>query len=230
MSHHPPDRQQPAHSRLVMLMRQLLPLLLGLLLLTPVSATGTPGRIKNRTQRTRPAADTQQAAARYRRLVHQSAKRYQVDPRLILAIIEIESNFNPRAVGFQNGFGLMQVVPGTAGREVFAHLKKRSNQPTRRYLFEPQHNIDVGTAYLHLLQTRYLVKIKHPRTRQYAVIAAYNGGQGNLFKTFSNHPQKAIHAINQLTPDRFYQRIIQRHPLAYTRAYLAKVTQAQRRY
>lgn len=230
MSHRPLDRQQPAHSRFVMLMRPLLPLLLGLLLLTPASAIGTPGRIKNRTQHARPASYTQQAAARYRRLVHQSAKRYHVDPRLILAIIEIESNFNPRAVGFQNGFGLMQVVPGTAGRDVFIHLKKRSNQPTRRYLFEPQHNIDIGTAYLHLLQTRYLAKIKHPRTRQYAVIAAYNGGHGNLFKTFSNHPQKAIHAINQLTPDRFYQRIIQRHPLAYTRAYLAKVTQAQSRY
>jgi membrane-bound lytic murein transglycosylase C len=206
------------------------PLLLFLcLLLTPASGIGATKRINYRTQRSSTPSNPQKSAACYRSLVSQSAKHYHIDPRLIFAIIEVESHFNPRAVGL-NGFGLMQIVPSTAGRDVFAHLKKRSKQPTRRYLFNPQHNIDIGTAYLHLLKTVYLAKIKDPRTRQYAMIAAYNGGHGNLFKIFSKHQQTAIQAINQLSPASFYQQIIKRHPLADTRAYLVKVTQAQSKY
>lgn len=172
----------------------------------------------------------QVGATRYHHLVRKAAKRYKIHPQLILAIIEVESGFNPRVVGFQRGFGLMQVVPSTAGRDVFKHLKKRSDQPTRRYLFDPSNNIDVGTAYLHLLQTRYLSAIKHPTTRQYAIIAAYNGGHGNLFRFFSHSPKLAIQAINQLSPKQFYQQVVKKYHLPYTRDYLAKVVQAQKRY
>ena len=55
----------------------------------------------------------------------------------------------------------------------------------------PAYNIDVGTAYLHLLQTVYLADIQDPQSRRYAVISAYNGGAGGVLNTFSSNRKAA---------------------------------------
>jgi len=65
-----------------------------------------------------------------------AAARYQVPPSLIFAIIETESSFNPFAVSRANAYGLMQVVPSTAGKDVYSLVKGLKGQPSADVLFD----------------------------------------------------------------------------------------------
>ena len=159
-----------------------------------------------------------------------SAKRYNVAPDLIYAIIETESSFNPYAVSAANAYGLMQVVPATAGRDVYDKIKNRPDQPSKSTLFNPQQNIDIGTAYLSILKQNYLVKIHNPTNKEYAVISAYNGGAGNVLKTFHSDRTKAMSNINKLKPESVYWALTTKHPKAESRNYLKKVKNNKAKY
>lgn len=69
-----------------------------------------------------------QRAHKYLPLVQQAAAKYGVEPSLILAIMQIESSFNPYAVSSSDALGLMQIMPATAGRDVFRMQGKSGNQ------------------------------------------------------------------------------------------------------
>ena len=170
----------------------------------------------------------QQRQYQYASIVQTHARKYGIDESLIYAVMRTESSFNPYAVSHANAYGLMQVVPATAGRDVFQRLKNRSDKPTRSYLFQPWNNIDTGVAYLHILETMYLKDIQDPLSRRYAIISAYNGGAGNVFRTFSQDRQRAIRDINSLQPSQVYWALTKRHPLSESRRYLEKVTEAER--
>jgi membrane-bound lytic murein transglycosylase C len=171
-----------------------------------------------------------QRAQKYLRWVKQAARHYQLDESLILAIIQTESSFNPYAVSGSQALGLMQVKPESAGRDVFAHIKRRHGRPSRSYLLNPSKNIDIGAAYLHLLHTRYLGKIRHPLSRRHAVIAAYNSGTSSVLRTFAADNHSALAIINQLSPAQVYHTLVTRHPSSQARQYLHKVKQAQQYY
>lgn len=173
---------------------------------------------------------TQLRKTKFKPYVDAAAKRYGVDPALIYAIIETESSFNPVAVSHAPAFGLMQVVPKTAGRDVFQRQGRKQTQPTPTQLFNPKENIEIGTAYLQILDEIYLKNIRPPLSREYAVIAAYNGGAGNLFKTFSSGRDSAVRQINKLSSDAVYWKIKTQHPKAESRRYLVKVTTAKKHY
>ncbi len=164
----------------------------------------------------------------YATLVQKHSRKYRVDESLIYAIMRTESSFNPYAVSHANAYGLMQVVSGTAGRDVFQRIKKRNDSPSRNYLFNPHNNIDTGTAYIHILDTIYLKNIRDPLSRRYAVISAYNGGAGNVFRTFNRNRMRAVSDINTLTPAQVYWALTRRHPLSESRRYLEKVTRAEK--
>lgn len=159
-----------------------------------------------------------------------AANRYQVKPDLIYAIIETESSFNPFAVSRANAYGLMQVVPATAGKDVYQKVLNKPGQPSQQTLFQPRDNIHIGTAYLHILQDHYLKKINNPQSLHFAMISAYNGGAGNVFKTFSANREQAPNVINALTATKVYDKLITVHPRAESRRYLQKVTKAQDNY
>lgn len=166
----------------------------------------------------------------YSEYVLAAANRYQVSPTLIYAIIETESSFNPFAVSSANAYGLMQVVPKTAGKDVYQRIKKRNDMPTKSVLFTPEQNIDIGTAYLHILDDIYLKNLINVTSREYSVISAYNGGAGNVMKTFSKDRKLAPAVINGLAPAQVYWRLTQRHPRAESRRYLEKVTEFRKKY
>ncbi len=63
-------------------------------------------------------------ARKYLPLIRKAAQRYGIDESLILGIMQTESSFNPYAISYANAIGLMQVVPHTAGRDVFAMKAK----------------------------------------------------------------------------------------------------------
>lgn len=167
---------------------------------------------------------------KYASYVLAAANRYQIKPELIYAIIETESSFNPFAVSHANAYGLMQVIPSTAGKDVYHRILKKPGVPTKKTLFTAKENINIGTAYLHILQQQYLNKINNAQSRHYAVISAYNGGAGNVFKTFTTQREKAPNIINKLSSNQVYQKLTQNHPKSESRRYLYKVTKAEKQY
>lgn len=92
-------------------------------------------------------------------MVQKLAPQYGVYPRLAMAIIRAESNFNPLAVSAKNAQGLMQLIPETAER---FNVKKP---------FDPEQNIRGGLSYLRWLLAYFQGNIN-------LVAAAYNAGEG----------------------------------------------------
>ena len=70
----------------------------------------------------------------YASIVKTQARRFGLDPALIFALIETESHFNPFATSRIPAYGLMQVVPHSAGRDAWEFLTKHKGQPTKNYL------------------------------------------------------------------------------------------------
>lgn len=167
---------------------------------------------------------------KYENLVRQAAQRYSVPESLIYSIMETESHFNPYATSHIPAYGLMQVVPSTAGADVFQRIKKKSGQPTRSYLFNPANNIDTGAAYLSILDDIYLKGVTHPLSREYCVISAYNGGAGNVLRTFSRDRKHAVQVINSLSPQQVYLKLNKDHPSSESRRYIEKVVKAKQKY
>ncbi|UUM30323.1 membrane-bound lytic murein transglycosylase MltC [Vibrio japonicus] len=166
---------------------------------------------------------------KYADIVRRASQRYDIPEDLIYAIIKTESSFNPYAVSWANAYGLMQVVPKTAGRDVFKLVKKRSGQPTPEYLFNPENNIDAGTAYFYILKNRYLKDVRHPISLEYSMISAYNGGTGGVLSTFNRKDrQRAMKDLNSLQPNQVYWALTKKHPNAEARRYLEKVTKFKR--
>ena len=92
-------------------------------------------------------------------MVLRLAPEYGIYPRLAMAVIRAESNFNPGAVSPKNAQGLMQLIPETAER---FNVKKP---------FDPEQNIRGGLAYLRWLLAYFKGDIA-------LVAAAYNAGEG----------------------------------------------------
>ena len=70
----------------------------------------------------------------------QAGKAWGVSPRLITAIIAVESGGNPTLVSKSNAVGLMQLKASTAGREVYRYMGWKG-QPSTSELKNPERNI-----------------------------------------------------------------------------------------
>lgn len=162
--------------------------------------------------------------------VSDASNRFNLPESLILGIIETESSFNPYAVSHANAYGLMQVIPSTAGADVFQKVFKKKGKPTRKYLFNSRNNIMVGSAYLSILRDRYLKGIKHPTSQLYCIISAYNSGSGNVFKTFHTNRKKAIERINEMSVEDVLWRLRKKQPSLEARRYIEKVLANQKNY
>lgn len=165
-------------------------------------------------------------AEKYQAAVTQFGKKWSVDPALILAIMHTESHFNPMARSHVPAFGLMQIVPASAGRDASKAMYGKSRLLSASELYNPETNIEVGAAYINMLQTKYLRKIKDPVSLLYCSIAAYNTGTGNVAKAFTGNSSSITRAsslINSFTSDQVFQFLMQGLPYAETRSYLAKV-------
>jgi soluble lytic murein transglycosylase-like protein len=77
------------------------------------------------------------------------SRKYGIDPRLIMAQIEVESTFNPRAVSKAGARGLMQIMPDT-GRQLARELGF-----TDYDLFDPVTNVRMGIYYMSKLIRRF---------------------------------------------------------------------------
>jgi soluble lytic murein transglycosylase-like protein len=94
-------------------------------------------------------------------VIYSEAKKNNLSPELVAAVVNTESKFNPAARSRVGAIGLMQLVPKT-GRWMGA-----SN------LLDPVQNIQAGAKYLKYLSDQF-------DGDQQKIVAAYNAGPGNV--------------------------------------------------
>ena len=98
----------------------------------------------------------------YYKEVKKQAARQNLPIPLVFAIMHSESNFNPRARSHVPAYGLMQIVPKSAGIDTYKYLYKKKRLVSGAYLYDSKNNITMGSGYLHILYYKYLRKIKNP--------------------------------------------------------------------
>jgi len=161
----------------------------------------------------------------FKKSVLENAKDAKIPASLVYAIMHSESSFNPMARSHIPAFGLMQIVPRTAGIDTYKFLYGKKKLLSSNYLYNSNNNIKIGTNYLHILYYKYLRKIDNPISKMYCTIAAYNTGAGNVAKAFigSYNINKASKKINSMTPDQVYNHLRKHLPHDETKKYLLKV-------
>jgi membrane-bound lytic murein transglycosylase C len=164
-------------------------------------------------------------AEHYRATAEKYAAQYHVSPSLVLAIMRTESNFNPFAVSSAPAYGLMQLVPTSAGRAAVKRIQGIDETPTPDYLFDPEHNVELGTAYLSVLSDTEFRAVDNQNSREYCMIAAYNTGPRNVTRVFANNRTEALNDINQLEPPALFDRLRTDLPYEETRQYVVKVAE-----
>ncbi|MDD5274643.1 MAG: lytic transglycosylase domain-containing protein [Methylovulum sp.] len=100
---------------------------------------------------------------RFTDLIEQTASKYQVDPKLVHAVIQTESAYNSTAISSAGAVGLMQLMPETARR--FGVIDRN----------DPDQNVEGGTRYL-----KHLINLFEPNL--HLAVAAYNAGENAVMK------------------------------------------------
>jgi hypothetical protein len=89
-------------------------------------------------------------------IIREAAARNRLDPRLLMAVIRVESNFQPRARSPKGAMGLMQLMPATARQYEVADA------------YDAHSNVDAGARHLRSLLDRFDLSL---------ALAAYNAGE-----------------------------------------------------
>ena len=128
----------------------------------------------------------------YNKQIQKVAKKYQIDPALVHAVILAESQYNPDAVSRRGASGLMQLMPDTVERYKVSDV------------FDPKQNIRAGAQYL-----RDLLKLFDNDLE--LTIAAYNAGEGAVIKSgwrIPPYPETVAYVPKVLSYYRQYQEKI----------------------
>lgn len=158
--------------------------------------------------------------------VKTQAKKQNLPISLVFAIMHTESSFNPRARSYVPAYGLMQIVPQSAGIDSYLFLYNEKKLLSSSYLYNSKNNITIGSAYLHILYYKYLSKIKNPLSRLYCTIAAYNTGAGNVAWAFTktNDVNEAALIINSMKSHEVYEKLLRNLKYNEPKEYLKNVS------
>jgi soluble lytic murein transglycosylase len=147
----------------------------------------------------------------YEDLIRQEAKRQNLDPRLLAAIMRQESRFEAGVASTAGAQGLMQVMPGTA--EGIARQMKWPNFESRQ-AYWPYVNVAFGAYYVRQWLSHFDGSI-------FAALAAYNGGPGNAGPWYNQAPDDDdLFAANiNINETRVYIQAVWSNYEAYRRLY-----------
>jgi len=109
---------------------------------------------------------------KYREIIEKYSSEYGLDAYLIMAIIKVESNYNKDAVSHKGAKGLMQLTDQTAQ---WGAQKLGMDDYASDKVYDPETNIKIGCWYLNNLMKEFDNNLS-------LVLAAYNGGSGNVNK------------------------------------------------
>jgi hypothetical protein len=129
-----------------------------------VNAADVPASSLKKTRTSRGSASLETPPADISKLVEKTSAKHQVDPKLVHAIIQVESGYNTRAVSRKGAQGLMQLIPATASRFGVQNS------------FNAGQNIEGGVSYL-----RYLLDLFDGNVS--LSVAAYNAGEHAVLRT-----------------------------------------------
>ncbi len=132
-------------------------------------------------------------------MIREVSARYNVDPALVRAVIQTESNWNSSAVSRKGALGLMQLVPGTA------------QQLGVNNAFDPKQNLDGGVRYLHMLLERYNGDLDK-------ALAAYNAGPGAVDRAGGIPQYRETREYVQKVTDSYFRPGSDRLPRAFDAA------------
>jgi soluble lytic murein transglycosylase-like protein len=151
----------------------------------------------------------------------QAARRYQLEPAVVLAVIEAESSCRSDAVSSAGALGLMQLVPDSGARNAYRLVYGSDRSPSRALLRDPEVNIRLGVAYLRSLRNHF-AGIGSDEVRLVLAIASYNCGT-DLFD------RGLPAASSDWDPGEALRWIVQHAP-AETRGYIRRVAERAWRY
>lgn len=171
------------------------------------------------------------SAALYKDIVKKYSNKFQIEQPLIFAVMEQESSFNPQATSHIPAYGLMQLVPTSGGVHAYSFVYGIEKVPTKSYLFDPERNIELGTAYLRILYNTF-EKVKNVHCRRLCVIASYNTGAGNVSRAFigTTRISNAYNEINKLDYTKLYHHLTNKLSTAEARNYVKGVTKKREKY
>lgn len=113
----------------------------------------------------------------YIELINKYSNEYNVDPHLVAAIINVESKYDIYAKSNKEARGLMQISPSTGA---WASKELQILDFSLEYLYKPEVNIRIGCWYLDKLNVEFNSNLR-------TVLAAYNGGSGNVNKWLNDN-------------------------------------------
>ena len=142
--------------------------------------------------------------------IEESALKYGIQPSLIRAIIWRESKYETDTEGKAKEIGLMQITPSAV--EDWCKANKR-NAPSRRSLFKPSLNIEIGTWYLAQAGKHW----NEYKSKEILQISEYNAGYGNVSKNWKPKSPDIEVKISDIT-------------IASTREYVKTVLQKKAEY
>ncbi len=129
------------------------------------------------------------------------SQKYGLNPYLVAAVIKTESNFRPDAKSPKDAYGLMQITSSTGE---WAAKEMKIDNFTVDQLLEPEYNIRMGCWYLDNLKKEFNGNVD-------LVLAAYNGGRGNVQKWLANSEHskdgKNLHYIPFKETDKYLKRV-----------------------
>ena len=145
---------------------------------------------------------------KYNKYVDKYSMKYGVDPFLVYAMIKAESGFDSDAVSHKKAIGLMQIIEKTG---FWAAEEIGMQGFSVEELYNPEVNIHIGCWYLDNLMKEFNGNLD-------LVIAAYNGGSGNVKKWINNKQIDENNVLIDNIPFGETKRYVKRVKL-YTKIY-----------